>query len=146
VVTRLYADDKGDLGAALAALDRVPEEHRNNSLTLKLRGDMYLRNKQWEDAIAVYERALAAKPSRENRFAIHLELGRVHLNRTKDHKSATTHLKRAVKLDDTHREALLSLFELLKQAEDWDEARLTAQKMLRIVHGPSEQSWAWLQL
>ncbi len=146
VVTRLYADDKQDLGAALAALDRIPEAHAGTDLTLKLRGDIYVRNKRWNDAIEVYGQALKAKPSRESRFLIHMELGRIHLNRTKDHKAATIHLKKAVKLDDSHREALLSLFDLQKQVEDWDDARLTAQSLLKIVRGPSEQSWAWLQL
>lgn len=142
-VTRLHADDKGDIGAALAALDRVPDEHANHDLSLKLRGDLYVRNQQWSDAIDTYEHALAAQPSRESRFAIHMELGRIHMQRTKDHKSATLHYKSAVKLDDTHREALLSLFDLCKQAEDWEGARLTAQSLLKIVRGPTEQAWAW---
>ncbi len=146
VVSRLYADEKGDLGAALASLDRVPEEHARHHLTLKLRGDLYVRNQQWKDAVETYEQALGAEPTRETRFAIHMELGRIHLNRTKDHKLATVHFRAAVKLDSTHREAVMSLFDLYKQVEDWDSARLAGQNVLKVVHGPTEQAWAWRQL
>jgi tetratricopeptide (TPR) repeat protein len=146
VVARLYADDKADIGAALAALDRLSGEQANDPVTLKLRGDLYVRNKQWNEAIGAYERALAGANARDLRLAIHLELSRLHTKRTGNLPLALEHLRAVVKLDGNHREALLAMFEIYGTLADHDGARVTAQKLLKVAATPAEQAWAWLQL
>src|SRR5690606_20119656 len=69
VVARLYADEKGDVGAGLAALDRLlAEEDVAEASTWALAGELRARNLQWQEAAEAYEQALRSQPPRDVRL------------------------------------------------------------------------------
>ena len=146
VVARLYADEKRDIGAALAALDRLLEMHPNDPSTLRLLGDMYVRNRQWNEAAVAYQRAIGQNPRPEQRLLIELALGRLYAKQLDDRRAAIASLKTVLEIDARHRDALLLLLEVYNKGRDHDAARKTVSTLLSLAEDASERLWGLLQL
>ena len=145
-VARLYADDKGDLGAGLAALARLRAEQPDEVATLRLLGDLHVRNQQWKEAEQALLRAMALEPAAEQQLPIRLSLGRIYAKHLDNADAALINLEAAVALDARQREALLLLLDLYEAARDHDAARRTVERLLHITEDPPERGWALLEL
>ena len=82
-------------GPALAELDRAEAGQLPNEDTLRLRADIEVAQKKWNDAIATLGKAIALAP---NDAELHGGLGRIYLQK-RDFASAQKELKVAVQLD-----------------------------------------------
>jgi tetratricopeptide (TPR) repeat protein len=145
-VARLYADDKSDIGAALASLTRLLENQPEEVPTLRLYGDILVRNRQWNEAIDAYRRALALDPGPDQRLPIDLALGRIYAEQVIDRDEAVACLERALTLDAQNRTALHLLLDIYKTAKDHGSARLTAQRMIHVAAHAAEKAHALLEL
>jgi tetratricopeptide (TPR) repeat protein len=84
-VARLLARARGDLGAAIAALRRVAENEPDHAPLLLELGELYLDNRQWEQAARCFEKALLVEHDAALGAAARLRLAELyheHLERT----------------------------------------------------------------
>lgn len=146
VVARLYAYEKDDIGAALACLDRLMEMHPDDASTLRLMGDLYVLNRQWNEAKDVYQRSIELKPPDEHLSRIYMALGRVFAEHLDDRAAAISSLRAVLAIDSRDRDALLLLLQLHNAGGDHDAARLTVQRLLKLASDASERAWALLRL
>jgi len=145
-VARLYADEKDDLAAALAALNRARKAGREDNYTLGLLGELYRRNRQWGEAAEALEEAAKLKPSTKQMVKLRLQLGDLYADHLKDDKGAISSFEAAVELDRTQREALAKLAVLYGKTGDQTGARNTAARLLETAGEPSEQANAMVTL
>ncbi len=95
------------------------------------RGDVLLRLNRPEEALSVYERALAIDPANAD---LYYNLGVVHLDRGRQ-RQALSHLDRALELDPDHAQALTNSAALMQEAgrpEDRPEARRRLLRAARL--------------
>ncbi len=145
-VARLYADEKDDIGAALAALNRAREAGREDNYTLGLLGELYRRNRQWGEAAEALSQAAKLNPSNKQMVKIKLQLGDLYADHLQNDKAAITSFEAAVELDRTQREALAKLAVLYGKTGDQNGARNTAARLLDSAGTPSEQANAMVTL
>jgi Flp pilus assembly protein TadD len=81
--------------AALAELDRMDAGKQPSFESLKLRADIQIAEKKWDDSIATLQQALALAP---NDAQLHGGLGRIFLQR-RDFAAAEKELRIALRLD-----------------------------------------------
>ena len=81
--------------AALAELDRLDSGKQPTIESLKLRADVQIAGKKWDDAIATLQKALAVAP---NDAPLHGGLGRILLQK-RDFAGAEKELRMALRLD-----------------------------------------------
>jgi tetratricopeptide (TPR) repeat protein len=145
-VARLYAEDKNDLGAGLAAVERALASERDNAQSLQLLGDLLGKNRQWTEAADAYRRAVRLGPPPADRLLIELSLGRLLAKQLKDLAGAVQSLEAVIAIDDRHREALLLLLDLHHEAGDFESARRAAQRLVAIAVDVTERAWALREL
>lgn len=87
--------DQQQYDAALAELDRRDAAQPPSLESFKLRADILIAQKKWDDAIAVLRRALAVAP---NDAQLHGGLGRIFLQK-RDFPNAESAIKAAIRLD-----------------------------------------------
>jgi tetratricopeptide (TPR) repeat protein len=84
---RLLARARGDLGAAIAALRRVADNEPDHAPLLLELGELYLDNRQWEQAAQCFEKALLVDHDAPLGAAARLRLAELyheHLERTEE--------------------------------------------------------------
>ncbi len=87
--------DQKESDAALAELDRLDAGKQPTVESLKLRADIQIAGKKWDDSIATLQKALALAP---NDAQLHGGLGRIYLQK-RDFASAEKELRIALRLD-----------------------------------------------
>ncbi len=87
--------DQQQYDAAAAELDRADASKQPSLDSLRLRADIQIAQKKWDDAIVTIQRAIARSPADAQ---LHGGLGRVYLQK-RDFPSAERELKAALQLD-----------------------------------------------
>ncbi|HXM97576.1 MAG TPA: tetratricopeptide repeat protein [Candidatus Dormibacteraeota bacterium] len=91
--------EKKEYAEALAELDKSETAHPATLTTLKLRADIQISEKKYDDAIATLRRALALNANDSSLHAeLHAELGRMYLQK-RDFPDAEKELQSALKTD-----------------------------------------------
>jgi tetratricopeptide (TPR) repeat protein len=86
----------------LAEIDRVLVANRTLAEAHLLKGQIYQRRREADQAIAAYQQALSLNP---RLVAAHVALGRIYLSRG-DRVQALAHCNRAYEIDTQDREAI----------------------------------------
>jgi cellulose synthase operon protein C len=146
VVARLYADEKGDVGAGLAALDRLlAEEEVAEASTWALAGELRARNLQWQEAAEAYEQALKSQPPRDVRLRVLMSLGRLYADRLDRPDASVEALESVVAIDPEQRDALLLLHRLHQAAGNAEAVRGAVVRLLGLTSDPEERAWLFQQ-
>jgi tetratricopeptide (TPR) repeat protein len=145
-VARLYAQERNDVGAALAALQRMLKTQQPDAATVCLLGELYGRNRQFKQAIETFGKAMQLKPTREQAINVQLQLAAIYSKELGDKTAAIKALNTLVSYDDKNRDALLMLLELQGQTNDNAGRRDTLAGLLAISGNPEEQAWTMLEL
>jgi len=122
--------------AALHAIDRAEAANCLSSESLRLRADVYLRQKKLDDAIAVLRALLQQEP---NEPGLHARLGRLFLEK-RDFPAAERELLTALQLDPTQLDALRDLVSVYYLGEKHDAA-LRMMDRLAEREPPTAFSW-----
>ncbi|HHH10947.1 MAG TPA: hypothetical protein ENK23_02595, partial [Sorangium sp.] len=145
-VARLYADVKGDVGAALAAVDRVIKQKRENATTMQLLGDLQMRNRQWKKAGASYRKALLRDPLPANKVEILHHLATLYSDPLDDRAEAIAALDQLLRIDRNHRQALIDLLALHKKNNDTDACATVAQRLVETAPDHTARLQALIEL
>lgn len=148
VVARLYANDKQDLSAAFAALDRLMSEADIEGATYALLGDLRRRNRQLDEACEAYRNALEVETtSKELQARMHWALAQIESDKHKKKPNpearheALSHLQSMLILQPSHRDGWLLQLELHREAGDEDAARVDVQNLLPLTSSVDERAW-----
>ncbi|HSC88500.1 MAG TPA: hypothetical protein VLC09_14555 [Polyangiaceae bacterium] len=133
-VARTHANHRGDLPAALTALLRVEKSEPNHPATLLELGELYMRDKQFQQAATRFERAAKLSLSPAQLLQTRLRLAALyqeHLGRAAD---ARRLLGEVLEGEPLHREALRRLI-ALQMAERDSSAVETARAWVQASEG-----------
>ena len=145
-VARLYADLKGDLGAALAAVDRVLKDKRDDAATMHLLGDLQLRNGQSEKAAGAYRKALLREPPAKQRVEILYQLATLYTEPLDNPAEAIAALEQLLRIDTQHRAALTRLLKLHKKTKNVDACAEVAKRLVETAPDHSSRLQALCEL
>lgn len=121
---------------ALQAIDRAEAANCLSSESLRLRADIYLRQRRIDDAITVIRSLIEQEP---NNAELHGRLGRLHLEQ-RDFAAAERELARSLQLDPEQLDPLRDLISVYYLAEHY-EAALRMMDRLAQRETPSAFSW-----
>lgn len=139
-VSELLADQKRDIPAALAALQRTLEHLPRHVPTLMRLGDLYSRDKQWAEAVDRLKQALAASPPVEVEVAAHLMLSRILKEELGDEARALTSLERVLALEPKNRAALARVLEIQMRRGQMSDATNTAAELVAVASSAKERA------
>lgn len=139
-VSRLLAQYKRDVPAALAALHRVIEDLPGHVTTLLELAELYARDRQWAEAVDRLNQVLAQKPSDDVKIAAHLRLAQILDDQLGDPARAKKSLDAVLALDDKNREALKRLLQIQMRLERPTDAAETAARLVSVSQNPQERA------
>jgi tetratricopeptide (TPR) repeat protein len=145
-VARLCASDRGDMPAALAALERAEEAGIDNPTTLRFAGDLRARLGHWEQAVSAYRRALEKQPPPSEAVAIHLQLARFCTRELDDTDAAVASLREVLRHQPRHRDALVLLLEIETRRGNASGRRNALAALLDSTTGARERAWGLLEM
>jgi tetratricopeptide (TPR) repeat protein len=99
---------RGDMSAGLVEFEQAAERHPDAAIPVCCIANVYENQELWEEAEALYERALTIEPDDS---VVHMNYGRM-LKRKGDKTAAETHLRAALLLDPDYEAARKLLDEL----------------------------------
>lgn len=136
-VAKIYADELGDLPAAIAALGRLEKEGvKNLAGTLEL-GELYVRDRQWKLAVLKLNQALALGPKGAVLVSVHLRLAEIYHEHLASLTDATRELRAVLSIEPKHITALRRLL-AIQMKESAPAAVETAQTLADISSGPEK--------
>lgn len=144
-VAELYADQKQDVPAALAALGRVEKQLPSHVPVLLELTELYCRDNQWEEAATRLERVLAAEPEEAVAVAASLRLAELLHEHLERHDQARKALDRVLERQPEHPEALRRLLALQLTTKD-PSADETARRLAGTSTDPAVRAQAWATL
>jgi len=124
------------LDDSLAELDRLDSGAAPSAEAGKLRGSIYMQQKQWTDADAAFTKALAASPDDAQ---LHLWLGHTKME-LHDYPAAQTELQRSLQLAPANPEALGELSSVYYLSAQY-EAVLSTLDLLAQRETPTAINW-----
>jgi tetratricopeptide (TPR) repeat protein len=139
IVAELYADRKGDLPAALAALGRANNLAPNHVGTLLRLGDYFARDSQWQQAAERWRQATLQAASDDVKIEAHLRLAAVLDEHLDDPTRSLASVEAVLAVDANHRGALDRLLSLLLRKGDHDKAAETAARLIKVSPGVAER-------
>ena len=113
LLIRLGRDDE-----ALAICDRIVEAHPGDREASTLMGEILGKRGQWEEKIVLLRRQIERENDPGELGRLHLELGRVLLDRLDDVETASVHFEVALNLSGTSRGDVLALLRRIYDARD----------------------------
>jgi tetratricopeptide (TPR) repeat protein len=141
-VAGLYAERKGDVPAALAALGRVEKQLPDHVPMLLELAELYCRDAQWAQAAARLERVLATRPEDAITVAASLRLAELLHERLERHDGARQALATVLSKHPEHPEALRRLLALQLGTDD-PEAVETARRVAQASPDPVVRAGAF---
>lgn len=144
-VAGLYAERKGDVPAALAALNRVEKQLPNHVPMLIELAELYCRDAQWAQAATRLERVLATQPDEAITIAASLRLAEILHERLERHDGARKALETVLGRQPDNVEALRRLLALQLTTRD-PAAAETARRLGQASSDPAVRAEAWATL
>jgi tetratricopeptide (TPR) repeat protein len=133
-VAKLYADELGDLPAAIAALRRLDKDGiKNLPATLEL-SELLVRDRQWKEAVVQLEKAVLLKPEPQVLVAVRLRLAEIYHEHLHQLIDATQEL-RAVLQDEPKHVAALRRLLAIQMKEKAPAAAETAGALAEVSSG-----------
>lgn len=105
------------------AFDKAPEDVR----LLELKGDMFLKKKQYAKALSSYRRVVKTDPAR---IGVFVKLAKTHVF-SGELKEALLSLLNVIKIKPDYREAIYDALEILAQEKNYEQMYAVSKKALR---------------
>ncbi len=143
-VAKIAADKRNDLGEAIFVLEKLEKGRTGNLHSSLALGDLFLRDRQWEKAVAQMQKSVTLNPDSATLLTLRLRLAEVfhsHLSRLAD---ASRELKDVLKVNPEHQGALRRLL-AIQMKEGAGSALETAQRLVAVSVG-KERAEALLSL
>ncbi|MCC6213844.1 MAG: hypothetical protein IT376_03180 [Polyangiaceae bacterium] len=141
-LSRLQADARRDLPAALATLRRVLKETPTDVPALLAIADLFARDGQIPEAVDRLTQALSCEPTQEEAISAHLRLASLRDERLGDPDRARESLDAVLALDPEQREALERLLALQVRCDELDAAAATAERLARVATDATQRGRA----
>lgn len=145
-VADLMSDKKGDLAAAITALNRVLQKLPNHKQTLMKLADLYARDKQWAQAVEHFKKVLALRPERETALSANLRVAQILDEHLSERERALAALSAALEIDSSNREALKRTLGLQIAMAKTGPAADTAARLVRASPERLERAEAYAKL
>jgi len=145
-VARLYADEIGNVAAAIGALNRGLRYSPEDVRLISELANLFRRDGQWNEASNLLGRVIALTKEPLLLRDAHMELAAIHDERLGDSDEAQRHLKAALKVDPEHRPLLERLSDLLSREGDHAGAITVAQRLVDTSRMPKDRVGALLHL
>jgi tetratricopeptide (TPR) repeat protein len=144
-VAALLADEKHDVPAGLAALNRVEKQLTGHVPVLLKLAELYERDGQWTQAVDRLTQVVRKQTSAEQRTQAHLQLATILDERLNDDTRARTSLDLVLKDDPDNRKALRRLLALeMRQRRD-EAAAAVAARLVKVSTERGQKAEAlWL--
>lgn len=130
-VTRIYADDLNNLGAALSSIQRLCDVQAENPDAWLEQAKLLASDRRFDEVINTLNRCLKLNPSPSLVFEAQRRLGEAHES-SGDVKQAFIHFGAALALQPEHRPLLRRLVELQLRERTWAAATETATKLVQV--------------
>lgn len=121
---------------SLGELDRLDQGAAPNADSLKLRGSIYLQQKKWTDADAMFQKALSASPADAQ---LHLWMGQTKME-LHDYPAAEKELRRSLELAPANPDALRQLVGVYYLSAQYDTT-LSTLDLLAQRETPAALDW-----
>lgn len=136
-VAKIYADQRGDVPAAIAILGRLDKAGKATLGVLLELAELYFRDRQWVPAVDRLRKCIALKPDDQTLIALRLRLAEVLDEQLKKATDATRELREVLHLVPRHLGALRRLLAI--QLKEGSPAALeTAQLLSEVSDGPEK--------
>lgn len=133
-VAKLYADELGDLPAAIAALRRLDKEGvKNLPATLEL-SELLVRDRQWKEAVVQLEKAVVLRPEPSVLVSVRLRLAEIYHEHLSQLTDATQELRAVLQDEPKHVSALRRLL-AIQMKEKAPAAAETAGALAEVSSG-----------
>lgn len=139
-VALLYAEDKGNLVAAIARLTPLYEKSLETVASAQLLGRLYEERQEWVEAVSAYSRAYSLGPNEAQLVAIEFARGRLFAGPLEQPQEAVVCLDRVLAVEGMHPDGLALLLQLRQAAGQVPEALGVAQRLVSIHHEPTARS------
>src|SRR5690606_14037744 len=134
-VAKIYADERSDVPAAVAALRRLDKEGvKNLPATIEL-AELLVRDRQWKPAVVELQKAAALHPESHVLCAIRMRLAEIYHEHLDQSADATQELRAVLQTEPKHVSALRRLL-AIQMKEKSAGAVETAQLLSEVSGGP----------
>jgi tetratricopeptide (TPR) repeat protein len=141
-VAVLHADEKDDLNAGIAALERVIREEADHVPTVSQLAELYGRNTQWKEAADAWERVVKLGPSRDQLALAHLKLARILVEHLGDRSGARKQLEALLRIDGGNKDALTLLLDIYSHEGDVKGATDVGKRLMRAAEDGDQRAAA----
>jgi len=131
-IAELHAEQRKDLAAALAALQRAHTLLPGHAPTLMRMAALFEGDGQWQEAAERLKLALAVKPDAESAAEAHFRLANIYDEHLSDPSRALAHVESVLSHDANHRGALERLVVIRSRKGQLDQAADLAQRLVRV--------------
>lgn len=142
----LFADQKRDLAAALAALKRATEAVPGHQGALMRLAELYAQDRQWQLAAESLETLLKQGPSPEVPLDSRVLLAEIYAERLDSPARALAHLNEILAAEPGHRGALLRVLRIRGRAREYEQAADVARRLIASSPEPPERAEALVAL
>lgn len=115
------------IDAAKEYLDTAFEKSPEDVRLLELKGDMFMKKKQYAKALASYRRVVKSDPAR---IGVFVKLAKTHVF-SGELKEALLSLLNVIKIKPDYREAIYDALEILAQEKNFEQMYAVSKKALR---------------
>ncbi len=143
LIADLLAEQKQDLPAALAALNRVLGDEADSAATLIKLAELYARDRQWAEAVDRLTRAISLKPEDKLLSRAQLLHARVLSEHLGDDQRALGSVLAVIKREPDSRDALLCLIAIQRRRRDLDAAYTSAKQLVTVSATKPERAEAY---
>ncbi len=138
-IALLQADDKNNIHAGIAALERVTRSEPDHVPTLSELAELYGRNGQWRETADTLLRVVDLGPRRGILADIRLRLARVLIEHLDERKQAADQLESLLRIDGNNREGLGLLLEIHARDGDFKAASAVGRRLLRTAEATPDR-------
>ena len=146
LIAGLYADQKQDVPAGLAALKRVVAQDSTNVGALMQLATLYARDGQWDPATAHLNDVLLQSPETEIRTKARLLLAEIYDDHLRQTDRALQNVNGILNEDPDHREALHRRLSILLHTGQHSAAAEAAERLIATATSPRTRAEAQVTL
>lgn len=145
-VAHIYSTKLDNNGAAIATLKRALESVPNHVATNRLLAEMYITERQWDEARKLYERVAELATNPEVVREVKLALAALYDEHLGDADGARESVQAILETDATNPEALARMVEIQQRSGELKQARATARQLVELATGTETHAESLLRL
>ncbi len=133
-------DRLGEPGKAEAVYRWILDVNPSDRQALAALDALYVSQERWASLLDVLEQECQAAEFDDERVAFYLRMGALHRDRLDNPDGAVKAYRAALKLDETNREALVALVDLLQARSEWRDLFRVLDTLASLAPSASERA------